>query len=221
MPCHRLGANGNLRQPVQRPRRILVPALKGGIPLIQQRSMVNPRGMPGELQGAIGMDFPLLVPMQQQRIAVPFAGFHARKPIPVPFPQGQQHMSMEMPVVAFTGSCKVRSATIPRATNSSVTKPRMSVSRSPGVSSCGRETLISRASWASRRFSIFSTWFQRVPGCQATSLLPSAARFPDEPRRAWRDSQKPGPAAGPPDARQPDRRLRPPRNGVGRQIHAK
>jgi len=104
MPCHRLGANGNLRQPVQRPRRILVPALKGGIPLIQQRSMVNPRGMPGELQGAIGMDFPLLVPMQQQCIAVPFAGFHARKPIPVPFPQGQQHMSMEMPVVAFTGN---------------------------------------------------------------------------------------------------------------------
>ena len=45
--------------------------------------------------------------------------------------------------------------------SASITKPRMSASRSSGVSSCGRETLISRASCASRRFSSFSTWFQR------------------------------------------------------------
>jgi hypothetical protein len=104
MPCHGLGANGDLRQPVQRPRRILVPALKGGIPLIQQRSMVNARGMPRKLQGTVGMELPLLAPAQEQGIAVPFAGFHARKPVPMRFPQGQQHMGMVMPVIAFTGN---------------------------------------------------------------------------------------------------------------------
>ena len=82
---------------------ILIPALKGILALIQQRPMVNPGGMPGKLQGAVGMDFPLLAPAQQKGIAVPFAGFDAGEPVPVRFPQGQQHMGMEMPGIAFTG----------------------------------------------------------------------------------------------------------------------
>ena len=103
MPCHGLGANGDLRQPVQRPCRLLIPALEGILALIQQRPMVNPGGMPAKLQGAVGVDFPLLAPAQQKGIAVPFAGFDAGEPVPVRFPQGQQHMRMEMPGIAFTG----------------------------------------------------------------------------------------------------------------------
>ena len=65
--------------------------------------MVNPGGMPAKLQGAVGVNLPLLAPAQEKRVAVPFAGFDTRKPVPVRFPQGQQHMRMKMPSIAVTG----------------------------------------------------------------------------------------------------------------------
>ena len=77
MPCHGLRANRDLWQPIQRPCRLLIPSLEGILALIQQRPMINPGGMPAKLQGAVGVNLPLLAPAQEKRVAVPFAGFDA------------------------------------------------------------------------------------------------------------------------------------------------
>ncbi|KAI93873.1 hypothetical protein T281_14155 [Rhodomicrobium udaipurense JA643] len=101
MARHCFGSDGNLRQPIQRSRGVLVPAPQGVVPLVQQGAMINPRVMACQLQRPIGMECPLLAPAHEKGIAVPCAGFHAGKPVPVRCPQGQQHVGVKMPGIAF------------------------------------------------------------------------------------------------------------------------